>query len=194
MKLYHGSPRKHLKSLESQHGSTIENLEGEGIYFTTDFELAKSYATCDSGVGSVYTVEIDDSELLDLTTEDGRERFFDEISSQVNYDLRSHDNFNMFKNFLEAKRGSPNGIRTLAEDVVEILKKTSSVNSSDKKQGKKDLRERADFEELCRNVRQSIQNEISKYELHHFKADHELIYVLKRASIEVIKEENVTKA
>lgn len=194
MILYHGSPTQNLTELDSSFCNSVENLEGEGLYFTTDYNLAKDYALVLNEIkeGSVYSVEVDDTCLLDLTTIDAQDKFFKIISEKTGYDLKSHDNYGIFSNFLDRK-GSRNGIGTLADDVVDVLKMTPSVNSYDIRQGKTDIRSSSNFPELCKNIYQAITDEIAKYELFHFRVDAELVYVLKRSKVKVLSEQKVRK-
>ena len=65
IKLYHGSAVKNLRTFEIQY--VRNNLDiGHGIYLTTHFDQAKTWAIRSNGCGSVYEFEVDFSDLKSI--------------------------------------------------------------------------------------------------------------------------------
>lgn len=83
MKVYHGSPTKGLSHLvfKKEHSRFYENLvEGEGIYLTEDYEVAKGYA---SSGGSIYHVKFISGPILDATKSIQFEKVLSEVSQEL---------------------------------------------------------------------------------------------------------------
>lgn len=82
-KWYHGSPVKNIKQFVIDQ-PRYDSLEGNGIYLTRSYDIARGYA---GETGSVYEVEVSGS-LLDMTNPEELEKMVTMASQIVGFDVK----------------------------------------------------------------------------------------------------------
>lgn len=92
MILYHGSPANNIKYFLIQDKNSTNN-EGEGFYLTDLEDVAKQYGK------NIYSFQVDNKYILDLTTKKGIDLFFEMllINPIINFDNTKFDFINILK-------------------------------------------------------------------------------------------------
>ena len=84
MKLFHGSPNKFITEFSLEAPSRYTPLEGNGLYLTADYKIARSYAGSE---GSVYEVNVAKLKTLDFSTREEFDFILNELSRYIQKDL-----------------------------------------------------------------------------------------------------------
>lgn len=87
MKIYHGSPCVTIKEFNLDN-KRYELVEGDGVYFTQDYRIARKYAGSE---GAIYVCSLRSSAVFDATNPEEYSSLFESISKKINFDLTSLD-------------------------------------------------------------------------------------------------------
>lgn len=171
MKLYHGSEIKGLKSIRSEFFSE-DGFEGQMIYLTDSFEVAKDYA---GDKGSVYEVEV--GECLDLTSKEKVEKFLMPVFEKLNIDFNSLEYLDAGTNHVLNHHGK-NGVWSLGLDVSQVLKFEPKFKA------------RADLKELTSFLEKEINAAIQAHETWKIRDNDNKanIYIHNAVELLVVKE------
>lgn len=88
MKIYHGSPNQNIEKFNIDNEPRYNLVEGNGIYMTVDYKIARSYAGSE---GSVYLCELITGAVFDATSEEEFNFVVDKISKKINYPIKNVD-------------------------------------------------------------------------------------------------------
>lgn len=88
MKLYHGSPVKGIIEFSKDAPSRFQSIEGDGLYISPDYKIARSYAGSE---GSVYEISLNKNLILDLRTDEEFLDMIKKISDKTGIDILKLD-------------------------------------------------------------------------------------------------------
>lgn len=87
MKWYHGSPIRQLKEFKIDN-PRFQSVEGQGLYLTPDYKIARGYAGSE---GSVYEVELQTSAIFDATEKTEFLYCLELVSKKIEFNLMDLD-------------------------------------------------------------------------------------------------------